>query len=275
VTAAVVAEGLVHIHRVEGADVLALRSVDLIIEAGETVALVGPSGSGKSTLLNLLAGLQRPTAGRLEVLGRNMSTQCERDLLAFRARDVGVVLQDPRRNLLPYATVAENLSFAQTPSRRTRTVKRRRTRELLEVVGLSSRAASLTRALSGGEQQRLSIAVAVANGPRLILADEPTSQLDEDSTRGVVQLLTSANEDLGITVVLVTHDTDVGAALMRAVTIRDGRVGAETQHGEEFAVVSADGSLQLPQDVWDLLPPGALAEVLRRDGSVELRQVER
>ena len=273
-TAAVVAEGLVHIHRVEGAEVVALRSVDLTVGEGEMLALLGPSGSGKSTLLTLLAGLQRPTAGSLVVRGHDMSRLSERDLLSFRAREVGVVLQDPRRNLLPYATAAGNIDFAQSPTRRTTKVKRRRTRDLLAAVGLGDRAGALAGQLSGGEQQRLAVAVAVANGPQLLLADEPTSQLDAAATAEVVELLRAANEDLGLTVVVVTHDPDVGAALGRTVTIRDGRVGTEGRAGEEFAVVGRDGTVQLPQDVLDLLPPGSLTQVLLRDQGVELRRVD-
>jgi ABC-type lipoprotein export system ATPase subunit len=273
-TAAVRAEGVVHIHRVEGAEVVALRSVDLVVEEGETVALLGPSGSGKSTLLTLLAGLQRPTAGSLVVRGRDMGRLTERDLLSFRAREVGVVLQDPRRNLLPYATAAGNVDFAQRPTRRSSASKKKRTADLLEAVGLADRAGARVSSLSGGEQQRLAVAVAVANGPQLLLADEPTSQLDAEATAEVVGLLRAANADLGITVVLVTHDPDVGTALGRTVTIRDGRVGAEGRAGEEFAVVGRDGTLQLPQDVLDLLPPGSLTQVLRTEDGVVLRRVE-
>jgi ABC-type lipoprotein export system ATPase subunit len=253
---------------------VALRSVDLVVEEGETVALLGPSGSGKSTLLTLLAGLQRPTAGSLLVRGRDMGRLSERELLSFRAREVGVVLQDPRRNLLPYATAAGNVDFAQLPTRRTKGSKRKRTADLLAAVGLGDRAATTVSALSGGEQQRLAVAVAVANGPKLLLADEPTSQLDAQSTSEVVELLRAASTDLGITVVLVTHDPEVGAALGRTVTIRDGRVGAEGRAGEEFAVVGRDGTLQLPSDVLDLLPPGSLTRVVRTDGGVELRRVD-
>jgi ABC-type lipoprotein export system ATPase subunit len=273
-TVAVRAEGVVHIHRMEGAEVVALRSVDLVVEDGETVALLGPSGSGKSTLLTLLAGLQRPTAGSLLVRGHDMSRLSQRELLSFRAREVGVVLQDPRRNLLSFATCAGNIAFAQKPTRHSTAVKRRRTHELLDAVGLADRASTTVGALSGGEQQRLAVAVAVANGPQLLLADEPTSQLDADASGDVVELLRAANDELGITVVLVTHDPDVGAALGRTVTIRDGRVGAEGRAGEEFAVVGRDGTVQLPEDVLDLLPPGSLTQVVRGEHGVELRRVE-
>ncbi len=274
-TVAVHAEGIVVIHRVEGAEVMALRSVDLTVEEGELLALVGPSGSGKSSLLSLIAGLARPTAGSLTVRGHDMMRMSQRALQSFRAREVGVVLQDPARNLLPYATAAGNLAFAQQPTRRTAASKRRRTEDLLEAVGLGGRRSVVAEALSPGEQQRLAVAVSVANGPSLLLADEPTSQVDPGSTGDIVDLLRAASTDMGVTVILVTHDPVVGAALDRTVTIRDGRVGAEGRDGEEYAVVGRDGTLTLPPDTQDLLPPGSLAQVLRGVDGVTLRRVER
>ena len=270
---AVRCDGLVQIYRLEGTEVVALRGVDLTLDAGETVAFLGPSGSGKSTLLNLLAGLLRPSAGGLYIHGRDMSRVTERQLLGIRARDVGVVLQNPGRNLLPYATAFDNVLFAQRASRRRRSVKRRRTTALLDTVGLGPVARTPAGELSGGEQQRLAVAVAVANGPRLLLADEPTSQLDRDSSTAVIGLLQAANTDLGTTVVLVTHDPEVGAAMGRTITIRDGRVGGEGRAGEEFTVIGRDGTLTLPEDVLEVLPPGVLVRVERGEDGVYLRRV--
>ena len=271
---AVLCDNLVHIYRLEDTEVVALRGVDLRIEPGETVALLGPSGSGKSTLLSLLGGLLRPSAGRLYVTGKDIGKLSNRELLSLRARDVGVVFQNPGRNLLPYATAAENVAFAQRASRRSRASKRRRTHGLLEAVELTGSARKAVRALSGGEQQRLAVAVGLANGPKVLLADEPTSQLDRASSDAVMALLRAANEDLGTTVVLVTHDPHVGLAMGRTVTIRDGRVGAEGRSGEEYAVIGRDGAVQLPPDVLDLLPPGSLARVLRRERGIELERVD-
>jgi ABC-type lipoprotein export system ATPase subunit len=271
---AVLCDNLVHIYRLEDTEVVALRGVDLQIEYGETLALLGPSGSGKSTLLSLLGGLLRPSAGRLYVAGHDIGKLTSRQMLSLRLRDVGVVFQNPGRNLLPYATAGENLAFAQQGSRRSRASKRRRAQGLLDAVGLSESGRKPVRALSGGEQQRLSVAVGLANGPTVLLADEPTSQLDRANSEAVIELLKSANADLGTTVILVTHDPEVGAAMGRTVTIRDGRVGAEGRRGEEYAVVGRDGSVHLPQEVLDLLPPGSLARVLRRDTGVELQRVE-
>jgi putative ABC transport system ATP-binding protein len=217
-------QGLVHVYRSEGADVTALRGVDLEVARGETLALLGPSGSGKSTLLSLLAGLFRPTAGRLVVEGRDLVRAAERERAALRARDVGVVLQSPGRNLLPYANAFENLAFVQRASGRGRAARRRRARELLGLVGLADAGPKSMRALSGGEQQRLAVATALCNEPRLLLADEPTSQLDEDNSGRVAELLRAVNRQLGTTVVVVTHDPTVGAVMERTLTLAAGRV---------------------------------------------------
>jgi ABC-type lipoprotein export system ATPase subunit len=264
-------ESLVQIYRVVDLDVVALAGVDLTVSEGEALALLGPSGCGKSTLLSLLAGLLRPTAGRVLVAGRDIGKLDERQLLALRRTDVGVLLQNAGRNLLPYASALENLTFAQRGTGRRRRARRTRAEELLGTVGLDDAARKPVHALSGGEQQRLGLAVSLANGPRVLLADEPTSQLDADNAERVVRLLHDSRDRWGTTVVVVTHDPAVAGALDRTVSMRDGRVGAEGHRGEEFAVVGRDGSVQLPTDVLDLLPPGSLATVVRHDDRIELR----
>lgn len=269
---AIVCDRLVHIYRRRGIETVALSGVDLTVKEGETVALLGPSGAGKSTLLALAAGLLRPSAGTLFVRGINVGEARESRLLSLRARDVGIILQTPGRNLLPYATAAENIGFAQRPTRRTPAVKRRRTFALIDAVGLAPNTRIRAGAMSGGEQQRLAVAVALANGPGLLLADEPTSQLDRRSAEQIVDLLLAANSDLGTTIVLVTHDPLVAAALQRTVTIRDGRVGSEGRAGQEFAVVGRDGSVILPPGALDVLPPGSLARVHMRARGVELER---
>lgn len=264
-------DGLVAVYPLEGTEVVALRGVDLAVEPAESVTLLGPSGSGKSTLLSLLAGLLRPTAGRISIDGRDLARLSQRQLSDVRARQVGIVLQNPGSNLLGYASATENLLFAQRPSRRSGSSKRRRAAELLAAVGLTEAAGRAARHLSGGEQQRLAVAAALANGPRLLLADEPTSQLDSDSSDSVIALLRAA-ADLGTTVVVVTHDPAVSAGLARTVTIRDGRVGGEGRGGQEYVVVGREGAVQLPDDVLDLLPPGTLAKVHRQDGGIFLER---
>jgi ABC-type lipoprotein export system ATPase subunit len=271
---AVRADNLVHIYGAAGAEVVALRGVDLRIDAGETVALLGPSGSGKSTLLWLLGGLLRPTAGALALHGRSLGELDQGELAELRAREVGIVLQTPARNLLPYATAAENVIFAQRPTRRTGRMKRRRAHALLDAVGLAGVAGRASGALSGGEQQRLALALALANGPKVLLADEPTSQLDHASADAVLDLLAAANAELGTTVLVVTHDETVGARLGRTLTIRDGRIGAEGRKGEEYVVVGRDGGVQLPPETSEALPAGSLARVVVRENSVELVRVD-
>jgi putative ABC transport system ATP-binding protein len=255
--------------------VTALRGVDLTVAEAETVALLGPSGAGKSTLLWLFAGLLRPTAGIVEVCSRRLSDLTPKSAAEMRLRDVGVVMQNPGRNLLPYETAIGNLLIAQVPTRRSWAAKRRRSAALLDSVGLANLARRPAGRLSGGEQQRLAVAVALANGPRLLLADEPTSQLDHGSAAAVIDLIRAANQDLGTTVVVVTHDQAVGSALGRTVTIRDGRVGTEGHAGEDFLVVSRDGSVQLPTEVLEAaLPPGSLARAIPTAEGVELRRVD-
>jgi len=267
-------DGLVQVYGTPGQEVTALRGVDLEISAGETVALLGPSGAGKSTLLWLFAGFLRPTAGIVEVCGRRLAELTPRLATNMRLREVGVVLQNPGRNLLSYETAAGNVQFAQGPTRRSGSAKRRRTAALLDAVGLSAVAHRPAGRLSGGEQQRLAVAVALANGPRLLLADEPTSQLDHRSAAAVLDLIRAANEDAGTTIVLVTHDPAAGLAMGRTVTIRDGRVGAEGHAGEEYLVVGRDGSIQLPPDLLEVLPPGSLARAVLTTDGVELRRAD-
>jgi putative ABC transport system ATP-binding protein len=256
-----------------------LRGVDLVVAEGETVALLGPSGAGKTTLLWHVAGLLKPTAGVVEVAGRRLAAMTPKELAELRLREIGVVLQNPGRNLLPYDTATGNLLFAQRPVRRSGAAKRRRAANLLESVGLGGAGQRIAGRLSGGEQQRLAVAVALVNSPGLLLADEPTSQLDPVSAEAVLDLIKEANRENGTTVVAVTHDAAVGAALGRTVTIRDGRVGAEGRGGgaggagEEFLVVGRDGTVQLPPELLDTLPPGTLARAVRHDHGIDLRRV--
>jgi putative ABC transport system ATP-binding protein len=268
-------DGLVQVYGLPGQEVTALRGVDLSVEEGESVALLGPSGAGKSTLLWLFAGLLRPTAGLVEICGQRLSDLTPKAAAAMRLRDIGVVMQNPGRNLLSYETAIGNVLLAQVPTRRSWAAKHKRAAALLESVGLAKQARRTAGRLSGGEQQRLAVAVALANGPRLLLADEPTSQLDHGSAATVIDLIKAANEDLGATIVVVTHDQAVGSALGRTVTIRDGRVGSEGHAGEDYLVVSRDGSVQLPVELVEgVLPPGSLVRAIPVADGVDLRRVE-
>jgi putative ABC transport system ATP-binding protein len=271
---AVRCENLVHVYGTPGNEVAALRGVDLSIEPGEMVALLGPSGSGKTTLLWHLAGLLKPTAGTVEIAGRTLSGLGAGALSRFRLRDVGLLLQNPARNLMPAQSALGNLMFAQAPTRRTKRTKRKRSLALLDRVGLADAARRPAGMLSGGEQQRLAIAVALANGPKLLLADEPTSQLDPVSAAAVIELIQAANMSLGTTVVAVTHDAEVAMALGRTITIRDGRVGAAGHGGREFVVIGKDGTLTLPPDLLSDLPPGSLATATRVPEGVLLSKAD-
>lgn len=257
--------GLVHIYRAEGHDVAALSGVDLTVAAGERIALLGPSGAGKSTLLALFGGLLRPSAGRIHVGDHELSRMTEGEIDAFRAGDVGIVLQGAARNHLPWLTVRGNLDFAQRPARRGgRAVPA--VDDLLALLGLTAVADESLDRLTPGQLQLAALAVALASGPGLLLGDEPTSQLDHEARDVVLDALAEVGRTLGTTVVVVTHDPDVARSFPRTVTIRDGRVGGEGRSGEEYSVVAADGSLPLPPPALDAFPPGTLVRVHLDEG---------
>ncbi len=264
-------EGLVHIYRLFDTEVVALRGVDLHIAAGETVTLFGPSGSGKSTLLAALSGLVRPSAGTVRIGDAEIGRLSERELLRLRFGRVATLLQGAGRNLLPYATPAQNVAFAQRGGGRRRRAES--ASDLLAGLDLDHLADAPLGTLSGGELQRVAIAAAVAGGPGLLLADEPTSQLDAAGREAVIATLQRVNERFGTTVVAVTHDREVGARLGRQVVMRAGRVGEEGRGDERFVVVGADGALHLPLGEREAWPAGTLVEV-RRDGD-DLRLVRR
>ena len=270
----VLCEGLVQIYPSEdGPDVVALRNVDLHLAAGSRIALLGPSGSGKSALLNLLAGLLRPTAGRLEIGHHDLASMSERSLVRFRAGGVGTLLQGSGRNVLPYATAGQNVRFARLGLRRAARRSLLPPGDLLDLVGAAHLTDRRVAELSGGEQQRVALAVSLANQPGLLLADEPTSQLGVDHRLGMVDALVRVNEAMGATVVVVTHDPVVATRLGRTVTIRDGRVGAMGHEDTDFAVVARDGSIQLPPSVRRRWPAGTLLGY--DDDGTELRLRER
>lgn len=258
------------IHRTTDSEVVALRGADLSVEEGELVALVGPSGSGKSTLMAMLAGLLRPSAGRVEVLGRDVGRATERQLLAHRSQNVGMLMQGPERNLLPYASARVNVELAQLNLRAPRAERRRRAEELLDAVGIDVAVHRPVRTLSGGEQQRVALAAALSTGPRILLADEPTSQLDHANAERIADLLRSTRERWGTTVIVVTHDPELGDAMDRRLTMRDGRIGSEARRGEQYAVIGRDGTVQLPADLAERFPPGGRARIVRHPGHIEL-----
>jgi putative ABC transport system ATP-binding protein len=253
-------ERLVHIYHTEGHDVAALSGVDLDVRSGELVGLLGPSGAGKSTLLSLLGGIFRPSAGRIFLGDAELSALSERDLDDLRATSISMMLQGAARNLVPYRDPEQNVAFAQRWTRR-RTADLPPPREILAAVGLADQARVPLAQLSAGQLQLAAVAVALAPRPGLLLADEPTSQLDHADRDTVLQVIARANRELGTTVLLVTHDPAVAQRLPRTVTIRDGKIGGEGRLGEEYAVVTADGFLPLPAHALPSLPPGTLVRV--------------
>ncbi|TYB58585.1 ABC transporter ATP-binding protein [Nonomuraea sp. PA05] len=287
----IVCDNLVRIYKTEGVEVVALQGLDLVIDKGELVAIVGASGSGKSTLLNVLSGLDVPTAGVARVAGMDLLSMSAKDRLRYRRSVVGFIWQQTARNLLPYLTARENVELPMKlagTSRRSQAGSSRgsqaglsrgdraglsrrgqaglsrgeRALELLELLGVASCAHRRTPEMSGGEQQRVAIAVALANSPQLILADEPTGELDSETSEQVFDALRKANRELGVTVVIVTHDPLVSEQVDRTVGIRDGRTSSETLRregaegqiiAEEYAVLDRVGRLQLPRDFMNAL----------------------
>jgi ABC-type lipoprotein export system ATPase subunit len=256
--AQIVCDGLVRIFKVAEIEAVALQGLDLLVEPGEMLAIVGASGSGKSTLLNILGGLDVQSAGRAVVAGHDLGQMSSRERTVYRRRVVGFVWQQTARNLLPYLTAVENVELPMTLD--ARGDRRAQALQLLDLVGLADRARSKPERLSGGEQQRVAIAVALANEPPVLLADEPTGELDSATAAEVFALMRRANKELGTTIVIVTHDPLVADKVSRTVAIRDGRTSTETVRrtevtdegghrtvAEEFAVLDRAGRLQLPR----------------------------
>jgi putative ABC transport system ATP-binding protein len=267
------AHGLVHIYRMEGHDVVALTSVDLDVAPGQLVGLLGPSGSGKSTLLRLLAGLQSPSAGRLRVGEHDLTGGEAAELDRMRACEVGIVLQGAATNLLPYLTARDNVAFAQQAARKVSDRDLPPPGEVLDLLGLVDQAHRRLVELTPGQLQRLAVAVGMAARPGLLLADEPTSQLGHDARDEVLHAIQRVNQQLGTTVVAVTHDPAVAAHFPRTITIRDGRIGSEGRGGEEFAVVGRDGSVQLPPHLREQIPAGTLLRVHADDDVITLQPI--
>jgi putative ABC transport system ATP-binding protein len=256
----IVCESLVKIYKVADLEVVALQGLDLVVEQGEFIALVGASGSGKSTLMSILGGLDEPSAGRAVVAGHLLSQMGPQERTRYRRSVVGFVWQQTARNLLPYLTSRENIELPMLLEGVGRREQKTRADELLALVGLADRANHRPDQLSGGQQQRVAIAVALANRPSLLLADEPTGELDTATAGEVFGLLRAVNHDLGVTIVVVTHDPLVSEQVSRTVAMRDGRTSTETLRrrsvtdegdhhviAEEYAVLDRVGRLQLPR----------------------------
>ena len=262
-------------------EVVALRGLDLSVESGELIAVIGASGSGKSTLLNILAGLDRPSAGQVLVGTRDLLDVSDSDLVMYRRSEVGFVWQATARNLVPYLSVSDNIELPMALTGLSSKSRRAWSEELLESLGMIDKAKRLPYQLSGGEQQRAAIAVGLANKPPLLLADEPTGELDTENADAIFEMIRGLNRSYGVTVVTVTHYAGVSKFVDRVVHIRDGRIGSETfsrpdyrRDGgtveEEYVVVDAAGRLQLPHDLAERFRRGGLAKIQSDDRQITI-----
>ena len=271
----VLCDNLVKIYKVADLEVVALQGLDLAVQPGEMMALIGASGSGKSTLLNVIGGLDTPSAGKVTVQGQNLLDMKERERVRYKRDVVGFVWQQPARNLLPYLTAQENVELPMMARGMPAGERRKRAQEMLDMVGLADRLAFRPDRLSGGQQQRVALAIALANNPPLLLADEPTGQVDSVSAEQVFASLRRINEAYDTSIIIVTHDPKVAAKVDRVVGIRDGRTSTEirrernlkdgTVTEEELVVLDRAGRLQLP-------PP--FIERLDMHGRVKVRLEE-
>jgi ABC-type lipoprotein export system ATPase subunit len=286
----VLCEDVFKIYKVANLEVVALRGLDLRVEQGEVVAIVGASGSGKSTLLNILAGYDVPSAGRVTVSGRDLLRMGGREVEEYRRNEVGFIWQQTGRNLFPYLTALENVELPMMLTGTTSQGRRKRAVELLELVGLKERLGHTQERLSGGEQQRVAIAVSLANYPPLLLADEPTGELDDATAAEVLDVFATINTELKTTVMIVTHDPDIAYKVGRVVLIRDGKLSTEIRRKvsyapetpgsgeepdsraelEEFVLVDSSGRVQIPRDILDRLKIGERARVTIDENSVKL-----
>lgn len=264
--ALIACDRLVRIFTADGVEVQALQGLDLLVAEGELMALVGASGSGKSTLMNILAGLDVPTAGAAKVAGRDLLAMDAKARLRYRREAVGFVWQETGRNLLPYMTAGQNVSLPMqlsgTGGRGRRAERAARAESLLTMLDVADCRDRRPHQMSGGQQQRVAIAVALANSPSVLLADEPTGELDSATGEQVFAAFRRANEELGTTIVIVTHDQEVAAEVRRTVAIRDGRTssevlrrtevdattGQESVVAREYAMLDRAGRLQLPAE---------------------------
>ena len=260
----VLCENLVKIYKTKETEVVALQGLDLSVDYGEITAIIGNSGSGKSTLLNMLGGLDKPSAGLVQVDGLDLGKFTDRDLMRYKRETVGFVWQNNARNLIPYLSAVENIEM---PMRLIGKADRNRALELLDAVGLSHRKNNKLHEMSGGEQQRVAIAIALANNPKLLLADEPTGAVDTRTSDQILGVFRDVNKATGVTIIIVTHDMALSRKVDRVVAIRDGRTSSEIlrkasyadelghlsslreeESHLELAVLDRSGRLQLPRE---------------------------
>jgi len=254
-------DDLVKIYKTRDTEVMALRGLDLIVERGELVVIIGASGSGKSTLLNMLGGLDKPTMGKLIVDGYDMLKMNTASLTSYKRKSVGFVWQNNARNLLPYLTARENVELIGRVGGR---LDKKYAAELLELVGLSKRKNNKLTEMSSGEQQRVATAIALINKPKLLLADEPTSAVDTKTTERMMDMYVNLQKELDLTIVIVSHDPNIARNVDRVISIRDGKTSSEFLRTSniadlknfseneddqvELAVVDRSGRVQIPEE---------------------------
>lgn len=253
----IICENLVKIYKVADLEVVALQGLDLRIERGELIGIVGNSGSGKSTLLNILGGLDRPSAGRVTVDGQDLLKMSDRQLANYRLHSVGFLWQQVARNLIPYLSAKENVELPMIAAGSSGRKRSRHAQELLEALGMEERIDYKLVQLSGGEQQRVAIAVAMANSPSLLLADEPTGELDSENAEAIYSSFRRLNQLYGTTIIIVTHDRTINWRVDRVIQIRDGKTSTETvrridedqqETHDEYIVLDPAGRLQVPAE---------------------------
>lgn len=232
-------ENLVKIYKIEDIEVVALQGLDLTVESGELAAIIGPSGSGKSSLLNILGGLDFPSAGKAQVGDVDLVRMNDADRIRYRRKTAGFVWQNVSRNLIPYLNALENVEMPMILSG---VFDKGRAKELLDVVGLKDRMRHLPSGMSGGEQQRVAIAIGLANKPSVLLADEPTGSLDTANRDHLLRVFDDVRRQLGVTIVIVTHDRDMAKAVDRYVEIRDGKTSREAVRRSDDLLLSGPGS---------------------------------
>lgn len=241
---------VVKAYRIDKREVVALRGIDFEMDKGEWVTIVGPSGAGKSSLLNLLGGLDKPTAGQLHVDGLDLLSLRGASLAHYRLTEVGFLWQQTLRNLLPGRSAIRNVTLPMMLAGSPPPQRLPRAKELLEAVGLKDQMHKRPAQLSGGQQQRVAMAVALANHPKLLLADEPTGALDAKAARAMVELIEILRERYGITILMVTHDPEMARMADRTLTLRDGALGQSLTDTEtETPKMDAEGRIQLPEVV--------------------------
>ncbi len=276
--------GLFKIYKAADLEVVALRGLELTVQQGEILAIVGASGSGKSTLLNILAGYDAPSAGTIRVGDFDLLQMTNKEVVKYRRHEVGFIWQETSRNLFPYLTTLENVELPMVIAGSPKTERKKRAQDLLDIVGLGDRSNHKPAELSGGEQQRVAIAVGLSNKPPLLLADEPTGELDDQTGKEVLELLNKVNQDLGTTILIVTHDPAIATSVQRAIAIKDGKTSTETTrevsyerklndetaNTEEFLLIDTAGSVQIPRDVLNKLSIERKVRVDIKDGKVTL-----